>query len=448
MNSTNPIILERAPKDRKYWIEVYLAWSIVLTAVSLLTFYITIEYLQIDSSLSSLWLSPSGDSAFDYRNPVIGIHSFSDLILHRMYAASSSPYIAPSAANIWGTPIDGMLPASNYPPFAHLFMLPISFLSYEASISLLSLATISMITIPIYLTIRGISLPSIVSVLVAGFVFTYPMLMVLDRGNLQGITTGFCLIALRLFLSKRYNLSAVMFGFAAGLKIYPILFMFLFVKQKRFKEFFLGCFTSMALTALALMSFKGSIKENIYGFLGALGTFTKVTADGYFLLPNNHSPAALITFLSENSTESFEKFSLLLLQRYSPIMFLTLTLAIVIGSLTTRMQENQLLLLICVSIAVIPMVVYGYALTIFFMVLMHLFDNSTKLEDYKRFYLQGTIGLIAILFMAKGLGVTSEASVTLRTFIDPMILATLLFLCLCSVKNLHKDSHSGYMQRI
>lgn len=430
MNYGNPQALKTTQLDRKYLIELYLAWSIVLTATSLLAFYIAIEYLQIDSSWSSLWLSPSGDSAFEYRNPVIGIHSFSDLILHRMYAAAPSPYIAPSAANIWGTPIDGSLPASNYPPFAHLFMFPFSFLSYDASVFMLSLATISMITIPIFFTIRGISLPFIVSVLVAGFIFSYPMLMALDRGNLQGVTTGFCLVALRLFLSKRYTFSAVMFGFAAGLKIYPILFMFLFVKQKHFKEFFIGCFTSMVLTGLALLSFNGTIKENVDGFLGALGTFTKVTADGYFLLPNNHSPSALITFLTTNSTASLEKYSLSILTNYSPIMFLLFTVVIVLGSFTTKMQENQLLLLICIAIAVIPMVVYGYALSVFFMVLMHLFDNDTKLEDYKRVYIHGTIGLIALLFMAKGIGIPDESSVTIRTFIDPLLLVALTVLCL------------------
>ena len=441
MNSNNPQALKAKHLDRKYWIEIYLAWSIVLTATSLLAFYIAIEYLQIDSSLSALWLSPSGDSAFEYRNPVIGIHSFSDLILHMMYAASSSPYIAPSAANIWGTPIDGSLPASNYPPFAHLFMLPISLLTYDTSVIMLSLATISMMVLPIFFTIRGISLPTIVSVLVAGFIFSYPMLMALDRGNLQGITTGFCLVALRLFLSKRYAFSAVMFGFAAGLKIYPILFMFLFVKQKHFKEFFIGCLTSVVLTGLALVSFKGSIRENVDGFLGALGTFTKVTADGYFLIPNNHSPAALITFLTTNSSASLEKFSLSILTHYSLIMFVLFMALIVLGSFTTKMKENQLLLLICVSIAVIPMVVYGYALSVFFMVLMHLFDNDTKLGNYKRVYVQGTIGLIAILFMAKGIGVTDESSVTIRTFIDPLLLVALAALALWRFRDNASLSH-------
>jgi hypothetical protein len=433
VNTANPKTLESTSKDRKYWIEIYLAWSIVLTAVSILTFYVLIEYLQIGRSLSSLWLSPSGDSAYEFRNPVIGIHSFSDLILHRMYALSSSPYIAPSATNMWGASIDRTLPASNYPPFAHLFMLPISYLSYGASISLLFLATIGMITIPIFFTIRGISISSVVSVLVAGFVFTYPMLMILDRGNLQGLTTGFCIVALRLFLSKRYKLSAVMFGFAAGLKIYPILFMFLFVKRKRFNEFFLGCFSSMVITGLALLSFEGSIKENVNGFLYGLGTFTKVTSEGVYLLPNNHSPAALITYLSENSTAMIESLSSSILNYYSVIMFLVFTLATVIGSFTTRMQENQLLVLICVSIAVIPMIVYGYALTIFFLVLMHLFDTGSKLASYKRFYLQATIGLIALLFMAKGFVINAETSITLRTIVDPLILGALALICFLQV---------------
>jgi hypothetical protein len=206
--------------------------------------------------------------------------------------------------------------------------------------------------------------------------------------------------------------------------------MFLFVKQKHFKEFFIGCFTSMVLTGLALLSFNGTIKENVDGFLGALGTFTKVTADGYFLLPNNHSPSALITFLTTNSTASLEKYSLSILTNYSPIMFLLFTVVIVLGSFTTKMQENQLLLLICIAIAVIPMVVYGYALSVFFMVLMHLFDNDTKLEDYKRVYIHGTIGLIALLFMAKGIGIPDESSVTIRTFIDPLLLVALTVLCL------------------
>jgi hypothetical protein len=235
------------------------------------------------------------------------------------------------------------------------------------------------------------------------------------------------------FLGKKYKAAAVFIAIAAALKIYPILLMILFLNRKKFREFFIGCTAATVLTIGALASFEGGIRANISGFIGAMGTFTSVSADGYFLLPRNHSPAALLTFMAGEDQSYVSELARRVLPHFSVLMVLVFVISTLILLLLFKIRENQLLLMLCVSIATIPMVTYGYALTMFFLVLIHMFHEVFEATTYPKFYLFGVTLLISALFVAKGIPFGSTAEVTLRTIVDPLILLLLFALSFWSL---------------
>ena len=412
---------------RQKLVEIYLAASIIFGAISILAIYVTLEYQQKGGSLSNLWLCCANDIAFGVTHPaltspVIGIHSFSDLLLNITWATSHSPYIAQE-----------LFPPSNYPPFAHVFMLPFTLIPYTYAFAIFAILSIGMIVAPIGLALRGLSRPILISVLISGFVFTYPMLMIIDRGNIQGITTGFCLIGLWFFMGNKYKAAAALIGIAAALKIYPILLMLLFLKRRRYGEFFIGCAVAAVLTLGALATFEGGIKANVIGFVGGLSSFTGGSLNPDLLIPRNHSFSSLLSYLSTKNIFPLNEIVENLLANLGPYYLVIFSCLILLSVTKHKYNENQTLLLICLAMISIPFVTYGYALSVLFLVLIHLFDFRYKREQTSLAYQVALVTLIAFLFMAKGLPVGSVFQLTIRTFLDPIVLLVLTVLSVINV---------------
>ena len=81
----------------------------------------------------------------------------------------------------------------------------------------------------------------------------------------------------------------------------------------------------------------------------------------------------------------------------------------------------------------IPLVTYGYALSVLFLVLIHLFDFRYKREQASLAYQVALVTLIAFLFMAKGLPIGSVFQLTIRTFLDPIVLLVLTVISVINV---------------
>ena len=97
------------------------------------------------------------------------------------------------------------------------------------------------------------------------FIFTlltYPLLFLIDRGNIDGLVFVLTFIFFILYGHKKYNLSAVMLGLAIAMKAYPIFYAVIFLSDKRYKELILVFLTAGAVTLFSLFFFDGGILEN------------------------------------------------------------------------------------------------------------------------------------------------------------------------------------------
>lgn len=110
---------------------------------------------------------------------------------------------------------------------------------------------------------------------------TYPFLFTIDRANIEGwlflLYVGF-LIA---YQKKIYNSAAIIIGIAASIKFYPGMLAFLFLKDKKYREFLLFVFFTSAVTILSLLLFKGGFVENIKGFIANIHISESAFAIGF-----------------------------------------------------------------------------------------------------------------------------------------------------------------------
>ncbi|MCJ7774411.1 MAG: DUF2029 domain-containing protein [Desulfobacterales bacterium] len=106
---------------------------------------------------------------------------------------------------------------------------------------------------------------SIAFVLIFTFL-TYPVLFTFDRGNLEGLVFVFLLLFMFFFIREDYWISAVFLAFAISSKLYPAVFLLLFISKKKYKEFAFAIFMTAVLTLIALLSFEGGLANNI-GYL-------------------------------------------------------------------------------------------------------------------------------------------------------------------------------------
>ena len=92
---------------------------------------------------------------------------------------------------------------------------------------------------------------------------SYPLLFSLDRGNFELLVFAFLLIFLYYYNKGKYLESAIFLAMASALKIYPAIFLLLFIKDKKYKEILITIGTIAGLTLASLLFFKGGIWKNL-----------------------------------------------------------------------------------------------------------------------------------------------------------------------------------------
>lgn len=214
--------------------------------------------------------------------------------------------------------------------------------------------------------------------------FTYPVLIVLDRGNVELFSFSLLVGFMLLRDQKKHAASAVLLGLAATFKIYVILFGLLFLADRKYKLF------SLTISSFLVISFIGYLvmgmiwDQSMIGVVAAhLEAMTAyvVTPEGLRLhqMQHNHSIWALLQTLNEIirgwDPEAF-------LKPYWPISFGL----VLIGTLWILFFENSewrrifwvsLLILLC------PGVSYDYVLVIWLLPLFY-FVASAQNVVYDR----------------------------------------------------------------
>lgn len=103
--------------------------------------------------------------------------------------------------------------------------------------------------------------------------FSYPFLMLLDRGNIDILLFILFWCFVYSFKSKKYLVSSVFLAIMNAMKPSLVIFLFLFLFKKKYKEFFLSLIITIFLIIGGFMMLKGGFFSQISVFITNLTLF-------------------------------------------------------------------------------------------------------------------------------------------------------------------------------
>jgi len=219
--------------------------------------------------------------------------------------------------------------------------------------------------------------------------------VLLDRGNFDLILFVLMSSFVFLFKSEKYSLSALMLALVNAIKPFYVLFLILFLFQKKYKEFFLSIIVSAILILLGFSLLHGDFWNQISVFITNIALFNKAfTYDIDAGLSNCSSLFMALKFILFRLMNLSPSYIVNLIKIYN-IFSLIMTFVILFFTWKEKIFWKRISLLTFYSL-LIPNVVFDYKL-IFLFIPLWLFVNA---KEKTKFDLVYTI-LFALLLIPK-----------------------------------------------
>lgn len=194
---------------------------------------------------------------YDWSDKSIGRHYFGDFL---------QPYYWATLRNPWTHSLHFL---AQYPPVAIFILKPLVFLPYKMGlvVYLASLLISSMIAV--WLMAKNFSFGPRLLLVVTFGIATTTFLSIFDRGNVVGlITVAYALFIISVLKGKK-SIASMLLVLMVSIKIYPVLFLVVFMKKKWWKEFWLTIFISGALALTLFAISPGDLFETLHYFVRA-----------------------------------------------------------------------------------------------------------------------------------------------------------------------------------
>jgi len=317
-------------------------------------------------------------------------------------------------------------PWANYFPLAYILYFPFAFInnvfvSYGIFLStFLSFLIYSNIK---FLKSDNISfLENFSNIFIMTFL-CYPVLFLLDKGNLDAILLIFFTVFVFLFKNEKYLSSSILLSVINAIKPFPILFLFLFLFKKRYKEFFFSIIITMFLVIGGFMVLKGNFFNQVVVFIQNLAFFKRdyiyANNNNFGMIQNSSLFMAMKLLFCRLSTPSLIS-TVLLDKIYSTISILG---NIIILFFVAKEQIFwRKIALLTFSMLLFSYVVLDYKL-VFLLVPMWLFLNAKETSRFDVIY----SALFGLLFIPKNIIITNYPT-SLSIFSISIILNSLLLI--------------------
>jgi hypothetical protein len=232
--------------DRSLYLYVFAV--VLLTAVGLSVVAVERYFFHASYPRNTLLYDP-GARFTDFTSSSARIRHFGDPRMLSSHEYGGKDYA------VFPYPIPAVYPHLFYNQFSR----PLRF--YLASV--LAVAFAGAITLAIKLTSLGSAsrLPYLV-VLVTSLT-PFPLLFLLDRGNLEGLIWFLVMLGVWLFYKKSYYGSAIVLALAASMKIFPALLFLLFIAKKKYAVFAVASLTVVVVTVLSLAGVGPTLKQAV-----------------------------------------------------------------------------------------------------------------------------------------------------------------------------------------
>jgi hypothetical protein len=163
-----------------------------------------------------------------------------------------------------------------YFPFVPFAILPFSFGSVYIGFMIFILLFIAVFGWFLYQNIKGFENCALLEK--AGYVIlltitSYPLLFVLDRGNIEGLLFIFLALFIYFYKKEKFLLSIIALALAISMKLYPAVLLILLISDKRYKEAIWCFLITVGVTVSSLFLMKGGIFFNLAEFMKDLKYF-------------------------------------------------------------------------------------------------------------------------------------------------------------------------------
>jgi len=261
----------------------------------------------------------------------------------------------------WGTPaffdntIHGyfMYPA----PLVHVFRFFLG-IPHQRTYFILTLLTVSVsLTLAFMQALRKQRLATMPSVLFAGSaaLLSYPLIFEIQRCNIEFLVWFTSAIGVWCFFTGRTTPSAVFIGLAASLKLYPFIFLGLFLPRRKYGGFLLGIAIIVAVT-LSLYGIGPTIAAAARWNGEQMVAFSKYYAGGVMDLGYDHSFFGLVKVVTLHWHPNYFAWA-----RPYTIAVAVLCVALYFLRMWRLPLPNQILALSILSVTIAP-VSYDYTL--------------------------------------------------------------------------------------
>lgn len=313
-------------------------------------------------------------------NPKIFFGDFTNLLPQ---IKNFAPYAPPA---IW----------QQYFPLAYILLMPFAFIKNQgvASVIFLSIFLIFWGYWNIkYLKSEKLTLGENFQNIFILSLVSYPFLCCLDRGNFDMIIFIFFALFIFAFQGGKYKTAAILLGIVNAIKPFSVLFLFLFLFEKKYREFFLSVGTSFLLIMGGFMFFKGNVFYQIAIMLESWVFISKSSIMNFTSgMSNSSSLFMALKLIFCNYTKIVTVENLLNIYKY---ISLFLTGATLFFAFKEKIFWKKISLL-TLYMMVVPTLVFDYKL-IFLFVPIWLFVNAKEKSKYDVIY----IILFALILIPK-----------------------------------------------
>ena len=109
---------------------------------------------------------------------------------------------------------------------------------------------------------------------------TYPVLFAVDRANFDLLTCGCLFLFAFTYERQQYKTSAIFLAVAIAIKIYPAVFILVYIFDKKNREALLVIFGAILLTSLSLFLFKDGLVTEAQKYINAFFNATSYLSSG------------------------------------------------------------------------------------------------------------------------------------------------------------------------
>ncbi len=271
---------------------------------------------------------------------------------------------------------------NNYPPFAYLSTVPFSFWGEKIG-RLLMIATLLLgfwgFLWREYRIIKD-DLGTNFLILAIFGLLTYPMLFELDRLNAEGLIFLWLLGFWILFQKKHFRLAAFCLGAATASKVYPGMFIFLFIAEKRYREVGIWLLTVAGLSFLSLAIFKTSPLEMLRVYAASAPKIHEMMLTPNFVFQHSSNLLGMIRAIQAIVWPQ-HVLNLEIAQKTHSLYHAFIgipALLTIIAIIRKNLDTWEKLTLIVISIVLLPTVSFDYKLIHFFIPIAAFINAKTS----------------------------------------------------------------------